>query len=196
MRADEYVVEVFNDQMVNGVSYDFFNVEFSSNFNPPLQVPLNVNGTQYNVGLFSLTFRAKTSNLYSDSLLPTSLSLSNFDNHFGFLSDSVEGVPKVTIFVSSLNSFSPVPGNYDLNNVVDANDYSTWKASFGSTVRLAADGNGNGVVDAADYTVWRDSLMTISTSGVPEPSSIVLFAIITLACYLTCPRIQRSLAIG
>ena len=47
----------------------------------------------------------------------------------------------------------PLPGDYSGNGTVGPEDYSLWKANFGSTTILAADGNGNGVVDAADYTV-------------------------------------------
>ena len=49
-------------------------------------------------------------------------------------------------------------GDYNDNEIVDFNDYTLWKASFGSITNLAADGGGNGVVDAADYTPWRDNL--------------------------------------
>lgn len=59
---------------------------------------------------------------------------------------------------------STLPGDYDLNNVVDAADYSAWKKYFGATsgVGLLADGNGDGVVNLADYTVWRDNLGAVA----------------------------------
>ena len=63
-----------------------------------------------------------------------------------------------------------------------------WKANFGSTTLLAADGNGNHIVDAADYTVWRNHLGRRSgpaavrryppphrcRPAVPEPSALAL----------------------
>ncbi|HEY4234599.1 MAG TPA: hypothetical protein VGM76_14285, partial [Lacipirellulaceae bacterium] len=53
--------------------------------------------------------------------------------------------------------FAPItPGDYNVDGIVDMNDYNFWKASFGSTTSLAADGNHDGVIDAADYSVWRD----------------------------------------
>jgi hypothetical protein len=56
-------------------------------------------------------------------------------------------------------------GDYDGNGMVNAADYSAWRAQFGSAgVDLQADGNGNGVVDAADYVVWRNNVG--STGGV------------------------------
>lgn len=55
--------------------------------------------------------------------------------------------------------FTPtLPGDYNHNGVVEPNDYSVWRANYGSLVAPHADGNGNGVVDTADYTVWRDNL--------------------------------------
>jgi hypothetical protein len=47
------------------------------------------------------------------------------------------------------------PGDYDNNGAVGVDDYLVWRADFGSTTKLDADGNGDGVVNAADYVVWR-----------------------------------------
>lgn len=71
-----------------------------------------------------------------------------------------------------------IPGDYDLDLDVDADDYTEWKQSFGMTGDLAADGNADGVVDAADYSVWRDHFgsgggASVGTA-VPEPGSFVL----------------------
>ena len=76
-------------------------------------------------------------------------------------------------------------GDYSGNGTVGPEDYSLWKANFGSTTMLAADGNGDGIVNAADYTVWRNNLgATLPGAGsagaspshatVPEPSSMFL----------------------
>lgn len=74
-----------------------------------------------------------------------------------------------------------IAGDYNADGRVDDEDYEVWKADFGSTTKLDADGNDNDVVDAADYTVWRDnfgnSVHDLSGSGavsVPEPASAVL----------------------
>ncbi len=71
-------------------------------------------------------------------------------------------------------------GDYNLDGVVDAADYTVGRDSLGSSSNLAADGDGNGVVDAADYTIWTsnfgNSLPNTATS-VPEPSSFVGLAI-------------------
>ena len=75
-------------------------------------------------------------------------------------------------------------GDYSGNGTVGPEDYSLWKADFGSTTILAADGNGNRIVDAADYTVWRNNLgatllgggsagASPSHAGVPEPTTVL-----------------------
>ena len=77
-------------------------------------------------------------------------------------------------------------GDYDRDGDVDAVDYNVWRAVFGSTTWLAADGSHNSVIDAADYVVWRHSIGRSAGSGaalpsadplsasVPEPSTLML----------------------
>ncbi|WP_146395972.1 LamG domain-containing protein [Pseudobythopirellula maris] len=63
------------------------------------------------------------------------------------------------------------PGDYDRNGMVDESDFDVWRATFGSTLELAADGNFDGRVDAADFTVWRDHFEPAAGLfvAVPEP---------------------------
>jgi CubicO group peptidase (beta-lactamase class C family) len=79
-------------------------------------------------------------------------------------------------------------GDYDLNGVVEAQDYTVWRQKFGMSVRwgTSADGNGDGLVDARDYIVWRNNLgrtlpAAAATLGppypVPEPVGIVSLAV-------------------
>jgi hypothetical protein len=71
-------------------------------------------------------------------------------------------------------------GDYDADLDVDADDFLVWRAGFGGSVDLSADGSGNGLVDMADYILWRTNLGTSVTlprgptfnrvaSAVPEP---------------------------
>ena len=48
---------------------------------------------------------------------------------------------------------SSLPGDYNLDNAIDAADCDFWRSHFGDTsgVGLQADGDRNGVVDAGDY---------------------------------------------
>lgn len=91
-------------------------------------------------------------------------------------------------------------GDYNLDLVIDASDYTVWRDNFGSTAFPHADGNFNGVVDAADYMVWRDhfgdtlvgsGFGASTTSGgglaaiaVPEPATTFLafLAVVLMAC--------------
>ena len=68
-----------------------------------------------------------------------------------------------------------IPGDYNSDGRVDADDYYVWRSNFGSAAQLNADGNSNGIVDAADYTVWRNHvgievpLESTALLRVPEP---------------------------
>jgi hypothetical protein len=79
-------------------------------------------------------------------------------------------------------------GDYNHDGVVNAGDYTIWRASFGQTGSgLAADGDGNGTVEQADYDLWAQNFGNSSpgsgsaaTSAVPEPATIWLAAMALL----------------
>jgi hypothetical protein len=59
-------------------------------------------------------------------------------------------------------------GDYNRNGTVDANDYTAWRQTFGSTVSGAfanADGNGNSLIDAADFVIWRKKIAPAGTGA-------------------------------
>ena len=90
--------------------------------------------------------------------------------------------PNTWIFLSEFVAFEGnLPGDYDLNGVVDAADYSEWRSAFGSKNPIV-DGNRDGVVDAADYVIWRRNLEAGSGSlaEVPEPITPMLLLLATL----------------
>lgn len=73
-------------------------------------------------------------------------------------------------------------GDYNGDQVVDAQDYNVWRGGLGTSVTpgTGADGNGNGVIDAADYVIWRKQLGAgsgVSLASVPEPSVLALLVI-------------------
>ncbi len=76
---------------------------------------------------------------------------------------------------------NPLVGDYNIDGVVDQNDYTVWSQSYGSNLLLAADGNGDGRVDAADYTVWRDAFASFASMSSPANSEAVNPAIDALS---------------
>jgi peptidyl-prolyl cis-trans isomerase A (cyclophilin A) len=85
------------------------------------------------------------------------------------------------VMITSLTIRTLPAGDYNFDGLVNADDYSVWRRSFGSTTAADADGNGNGRVDAADFVVWRSSLagsaagsLNAIPMAVPEPSMAVI----------------------
>jgi endonuclease/exonuclease/phosphatase family metal-dependent hydrolase len=76
----------------------------------------------------------------------------------------------------------PIPGDFNLDRVVDGLDFQLWQQTFGSSANLAADANGDHVVDGADYVIWRKNFgigagsvaAARSLPAVPEPASDLL----------------------
>jgi hypothetical protein len=96
---------------------------------------------------------------------------------------------------SVLLSVGGVLGDYNRNGVVDTDDYSVWRNTFGTSEDLRADGNGDGIVNAADYTVWRDHLgitaagLASSVTQVPEPTAA--FLLLTVIGVSICQRPRK-----
>ena len=84
-----------------------------------------------------------------------------------------------------------IMGDYDLNGVVDEDDYTVWRDTLGQMgTGLAADGDGSGTIDSGDYDVWKlhfgesapgSGSAGASPSHVPEPAAFWLACISLLA---------------
>ena len=65
-----------------------------------------------------------------------------------------------------INAPAPLVGDYNLNGVVDAADYTVWRDSLGQVgVDLAADGDADGTVDDDDYGLWKGNFGMMAGSG-------------------------------
>jgi hypothetical protein len=88
--------------------------------------------------------------------------------------------------------------DYDGDGMVTANDYTAWRANFGRTDWVYADGNRNGRVDAADYVLWRKSVSAsaaaTAANPVPEGRNIwhVLAGVIAMATLYRGGRIRKA----
>ncbi|MEN0110310.1 MAG: dockerin type I domain-containing protein, partial [Planctomycetota bacterium] len=106
------------------------------------------------------------------------IALGDLETDFG-----ASSIPIDTLIVSGTISVAGraagLPGDYNGDDQVNAQDYTLWQVTFGSTTILAADGNGDGVVDAADYSVWRDAsdAQSAAAAAIPEPAATVLAAL-------------------
>jgi gluconolactonase len=97
---------------------------------------------------------------------------------------------QTSLYGVELNVPSPALGDFDGDGTVTAADYAVWRDSFGSTVKLAADGNGNRMIDSGDYDVWIAHFGNVLGAGsssavnaaVPEPTGLALFFLAVAVC--------------
>lgn len=91
-----------------------------------------------------------------------------------------------TFQIDGVTSSQAVPGDYSGNNSVDAEDYTIWRDTLGSTTDLRANGDNTGpstnTIDQADYTYWKSRFgNTLGTGsgaiGVPEPTTALLLGL-------------------
>jgi hypothetical protein len=75
-------------------------------------------------------------------------------------------------------------GDINLDNLVDAGDYGTWQASYGTAGPHSwgtGDLNNDTVVDAGDYGIWQAGYGNTITPPTPEPATMALLALGGLA---------------
>ena len=106
----------------------------------------------------------------------------------GLVSRAEIGMNESTLSINSM----PV-GNYDLDGVVSAADYTVWRPTLGSATDLRADASLNGIIDQTDYDLWRMNFnrtrATLSSNlPTPEPPSFVL----CLAALLSISHARRD----
>jgi fibronectin-binding autotransporter adhesin len=83
-----------------------------------------------------------------------------------------DGVLQVTTFIAP-----PLPGDYNVDHVVDAADYTVWRDNLGTTAPLPNDPIG-GEIGIAQYDQWRQNFGSTNVGSgsampVPEPTAIL-----------------------
>jgi hypothetical protein len=123
------------------------------------------------------------------------------------ISQSAElgGLPvdlELTATVVAMSSFyvaqSGVPGDFDQDGAVDADDLPLWKTGFGQTSGASpgdGDADGDGVVDGADFLRWQRNFAATPpaapAAALPEPASGALGGLAFSAAWATIGRRKR-----
>ncbi|QDU54978.1 PEP-CTERM sorting domain-containing protein [Aeoliella mucimassa] len=98
------------------------------------------------------------------------------------LSWEIDYATNNAVTLSVVGEAIDLSGDYNNDGFVDLADYTVWRDNLGATISLPNEGSGvtPGEVTMDDYTVWKQNFGTslgggsLSTSTVPEPSTIVL----------------------
>jgi hypothetical protein len=121
------------------------------------------------------------------------------DLDFGFLQPGNNNLTIGTVVYGPV-TIPPAPGgavtgDYNNNGVVDAADYVLWRNGG----PLMNEGATPGTATPEDLTVWRANFGKMSgagsaaaTAAVPEPSTLVLLCIMTVAQFVCPARKQRG----
>ena len=105
-------------------------------------------------------------------------SASEFDQRgAGFFRAGDGGVAGLRIDIGAyeVQTAAPaLPGDYNLDGIVDAVDYTVWRDTLGQSVPAfsGADGNGDAQITEADYQVWRSNF----GATLPSPPVVSLTA--------------------
>ena len=109
--------------------------------------------------------------------------------------DSLFGMVDIDFMSYKLGVYVPVvavveSADFDKDEDVDGDDFLTWQAAFGNSA--GGDANGDGVTDGDDLQIWEAQFGSTSGAGavssaVPEPSNILLFAVVAGAALLVRP---------
>lgn len=93
-------------------------------------------------------------------------------------SGQMTGTATVLFDDASLELVIPLPGDFNVDGVVDAADYTVWRDNSGAADEATLAGNGDGLngVDQGDYLLWRDNYGQSAggpdaATAIPEPAT-------------------------
>jgi hypothetical protein len=98
---------------------------------------------------------------------------------------TLTGIVEFEAFVDAV--IPPVEdADFDDDGDVDGRDFLIWQRGFGSgTSNATGDANNSGSVDGADLEIWQGQYGSgplVSSSAVPEPTSLALLLLGSLGC--------------
>jgi GH35 family endo-1,4-beta-xylanase len=125
----------------------------------------------------------------------------NFDGFWGDYEFMVNGQTIELTLVKGRTQYSlapgpELPGDYNVDGIVDAADFTVWRDSLGRSVDFfeGADGDGDGSITIADYDLWKANFGQTTPMGVgsaaavPEPTS----AVFALLCSIALAALGRG----
>lgn len=84
-----------------------------------------------------------------------------------------------TGIVNYVQSAAPIPGDFNLDGVVNATDLAKWKSDFGVNAQSDADNDGDS--DGNDFLIWQRNFgmgaSTATAGAVPEPAAVTMIAL-------------------
>lgn len=114
---------------------------------------------------------------HSIKLLIEDVDINSFWRVSGYLSGSLVDLPAL-------------PGDFNLDNIVDAADYTVWRDQYNQVgPGLAADADLDGVVNYDDYAIWVEhygETLNNQSTAIPEPTTLSL--LVLLLALPTCRR--------
>lgn len=108
--------------------------------------------------------------------------------------------PPVAFYFDNIRFTTPVPGDYNVDNVVNAADYTVWRNRLGQNFTLPGEvaNTTPGTVTIEDYNEWKarfgnmgsgSGSVGLNASGVPEPATWLL---LSLAAATMCCASRRG----
>jgi hypothetical protein len=172
VRADDYVMEVFNDlpQGAEGIA-DVVTFAFTSDFTPPLSAPIMVNGAPRAPAQFLVSFLWFDGQKFQRPLLEEVGAIAGYDIAVALLGDSGRD-QSADVFADQITATQITTLTADFNGdlSVDGADFLIWQRAV-STPNLQADANQDGAVTALDLAQWTKQwdLRTMSPPAFPVP---------------------------
>ena len=155
-----------------------------------------------NLAPFS-SLAAGSSNGFTSSFIAASVGTFTASYTLGLSDENLSGALNTAPLTLTLTGKVRLAGDYNVDGVVDSGDYLVWRRTSGQTgvtAYTSADGDGNSIINEADFDVWRTHFGQtaagagggLSTAAVPEPATIVIFAVAISVCGLHRRRVTAQ----